>query len=60
MQNKDNKPKPQAEMLEIDGAFGCSYCTNVSDTALYDPHRSLLIWQCQDGHKNRMEDVHLG
>jgi hypothetical protein len=60
MQSKGQTPTPKTEMLEIDGAFACNYCELISDSAFYDPHRSLLIWKCDNNHKNKMEDIHLG
>ena len=60
MQSKKESAPKAANMVEIDGAFGCNYCTEVADRALYDPNRNFVIWECPGGHKNKMEDVHLG
>lgn len=43
----------------IEGGFGCKQCFVQSDEAKYYPMQHLLIWVCENQHKNVIEGFDL-
>lgn len=52
--------KKQEELFdEWGGAFTCQTpgCWKVVNIARYYRNQKLLLWQCPDGHKSKIEDI---
>lgn len=47
-----------ADGEELEGVFSCQQqgCWDVEEKAMYYPERKLLVWTCEDGHQNKIED----
>jgi len=47
---------------EVGGVFQCQQdvCFNIVEVATYYEKQSLLEWQCEEGHKNKIEGFEIG
>lgn len=52
-----NKPEPIKNTMyeELGGVRGCASCDLDVEGALWDPNEKILVWECNNGHKNKFQ-----
>lgn len=53
-------PQIEPQYTEFYGSLACDRCLGDVPMAKYYPNEGLLVWDCENGHRNYIENFSIG